>query len=112
MAELSKIKHPAVELLIKLKNRSLVAMKEGMEKADLPLEFAKPWVNDEFVAAYLINPVLFKTKDIFIKWELPDKYPRLVPLEGGYPIKLIYKTDFIKTRKFIIDRFNKILNKN
>jgi purine nucleosidase len=108
LAELSKIKHPAVELLIKLKNRSLVAMREGMEKTNLPLEFAKPWINDEFVAVYLIKPELFETEDMFVKWELPDKYPRLIPSKTGYPIRLISKTDFTKTRRFIIERFTKI----
>lgn len=110
LKQLAEIKHPAVELLVKLKNGSLIAMKAGMEKANLPLEFVRPWVNDEFVAAYLINPDLFETKDIFIKWELPDKYPRLIPSETGYPIKIISKTDFAKTRRFIINKFNKILS--
>lgn len=106
LRQLAQIKHPAVELLVKLKNRSLIVMKEGMEKAGLPLEFVKPWVNDEFVAAYLIKPELFETEDLLIQWELPDKYPRLVLSEVGYPIKIIKKINFTETRKFIIGRFN------
>jgi purine nucleosidase len=108
LIELSKIKHPAAELLAKLKNKSLVAMKEGMQKANLPLEFARPWVNDEFVCAYLIDQSLFEAKDMFIGWELPDKYPRLIPSESGYPIRMVIQTDFKKTRRFIIDRLAKL----
>lgn len=109
LEQLAQIKHPAIELLLKLKDKSLVAMKEGMEKANLPLEFVKPWVNDEFVAAYLINQDLFETEDIFLEWELPDKYPRLIPSEKGYPTKIIYKTDFKKAREFIINRFKQLI---
>lgn len=109
LKQLAEIKHPAVELLIKLKNRSLIAMKEGMQKANLPIEFVKPWVNDEFVAAYLVKPELFEIKDIFIEWKLPDKYPRLIPSESGYPIKLICETDFKKTREFIISKFGQLV---
>ncbi len=104
LTQLSQIKHPAAELLVKLKNGSLIAMKAGMEKVGLPQEFVKPWVNDEFVAAYLIKPELFQTQGMFIKWELPDKYPRLIPAETGYPVRLINKTDFKQTRKFIVNR--------
>jgi len=105
LVRLSAAKHPAVKLLIKLKDRSLVAMKEGMQKANLPIGFAKPWINDELLMAYIINPELFKVRDIFVKWELPDKYPRLIPSESGYPLKLVYDTNFVETRNFILRRF-------
>lgn len=105
LSRLAQAKHPAINLLIKLKDRSLVAMREGMEKANLPLEFVKPWVNDELLMAYMIKPELFEVKDIFIKWELPDKYPRLILSEGGYPLKLVSKTNFSGARNFILDRF-------
>lgn len=108
LTQLAAIKHPVVELLVKLKNGSLIAMKEGMRKTNLPIEFARPWVNDEFVLAYLAKPELFETKNIFISWELPDKYPRLMPSDDGYPIKLVYKTNFKNTREFIIQRLASI----
>lgn len=104
LARLGSIKNKAVELLMKLKDRSLIAIREGMSKANLPVEFSKPWVNDEFVISYLIEPKLFNTKDIFIKWELPDKYPRLIPSESGYQVKIIDGTDFKKAKEFIITR--------
>jgi inosine-uridine nucleoside N-ribohydrolase len=104
MQELTNIKHPVMQLLADLKNQSLIEMKKGMEKAGLPPEFAKPWVNDELLMAYLIKPELFNTKDIFIKWELPDRYPRITIAESGYPLKLVCNTDFIKARRFIIER--------
>ncbi len=110
LKRLTEIKHPSVELLVRLKNGSLLAMKEGMQKANLPIEFAKPWVNDEFVAAYLIKPELFETEDLLIRWELPDKYPRLIPSDAGYAVTLISKTNFPKTREFIIERFKNINN--
>ena len=105
LSRLAQAKHPAMNLLTKLKDRSLVAMKEGMEKANLPLEFAKPWVNDELLMAYIIEPELFEVKDVFIKWELPDKYPRIILSEKGYPLKLVSNTNFSETRNFILDRF-------
>ena len=108
LKQLAEIKHPVIELLVKLKNGSLLAMKEGMQKANLPIEFVKPWVNDEFVAAYLIKPELFETRDLLIQWELPDKYPRLIPSNTGHAIKLISKTDFTKTREFIIESLKSI----
>jgi|SRR3989344_1884917 len=110
LERLAQIKHPVADLLVKLKDISLVSMKEGMQKAGLPLEFAKPWVNDELVIAYLIKPELFETEDLLIRWELPDKYPRLIPSKTGYPIKLITKTDFVKTRQFIIDKLKDVLD--
>ncbi len=110
LRHLAQIKHPAAKLLVKLKDRSLVAMKEGMEKAGLPIEFAKPWVNDEFVIAYLVKPELFEVQDLLIQWELPDKYPRLIPSETGYPVKLITKTNFIETRQFIISKLEKAMS--
>ena len=105
LSRLAQAKHPAINLLTKLKDRSLVAMKEGMEKANLPLEFAKPWVNDELLMAYIIKPELFEVKDVFIKWELPDKYPRIILSEKGYPLKLVSNTNFSETRNFILDCF-------
>ncbi|MFY9484598.1 MAG: nucleoside hydrolase [Patescibacteria group bacterium] len=101
---LAQSKHPVVNLLSKLNDRSLVAMREGMEKANLPLEFAKPWVNDELLIAYIIKPELFEVKDIFIKWELLGKYPKLILSEKGYPLKLVSNTNFSETRNFIMDR--------
>ncbi len=105
LAKLSTAEHSAIKLLAKLKDKSLIATKEGMQKANLPLGFAKPWINDELLMAYIIRPELFKTRDIFIKWELPDKYPRLIPSESGYPLKLVYDTNFVETRNFILNRF-------
>jgi purine nucleosidase len=105
LTRLANMLHPAIKALSKLNERSLVSMREGMKKANLPLEFAKPWVNDEILMAYLIKPELFKTKDIFTKWELPDKYPRLIPSAEGCPLKVVSETDFLETRKFILDRF-------
>ena len=105
LSRLAQAKHPAINLLTKLKDRSLVAMKEGMEKANLPLEFAKPWVNDELLMAYIIEPELFEVKDVFIKWELPDKYPRIILSEKGYPLKIVSNTNFSETRNYILDCF-------
>jgi inosine-uridine nucleoside N-ribohydrolase len=109
LAQLRNIKHPATELLLELKDKSLIAMKEGMEKSKLPIDFARPWVNDEFAISYLIEPLLFEVKEIFVKWELPDKYPRLIPAEEGYRLKIVRKTDFVKTKKFIIEMFKKFI---
>lgn len=105
LKELADIKNPVIELLVKLKDHSLIAMKESMERAGLPLDFAKPWINDELLMAYLIKPELFETKNVFIKWELPDKYPRLIISDTGYPIKIVNKTNFKATRGFILERF-------
>lgn len=102
LTQLNQIQHPAVELLIKLKDRILIAMKEEMEKSNLPLEFIKPWVNDEFIALYLIKPELFQTKDLLIQWELPDKYPRIIPSEKGYPVRVIIGVNFKQAKKFIL----------
>ena len=108
MKELASIQHPAVQLLTKLKDQSLVEMRKGMEGAHLPLEFAKPWVNDELLMAYLIMPDFFETKDIFIHWELPNKYPRITIATEGYPVRLVSGVDFREAKKFIINRFRSI----
>lgn len=105
LSRLSQAKHPVINLLSKLNDGSLVAMREGTEKANLPLKFAKPWVNDELLMAFIIKPELFDVKDIIIKWELPDKYPRFILSREGYPLKLVSNTDFKETRNFILDRF-------
>lgn len=105
LLRLSHARHPAINLLSKLNDESLVAMREGMKKANHPTEFAKPWVNDELLMAFIIKPELFDVKDIMIKWELPDKYPRFILSEEGYPLKLVSSTDFYETRNFILDRF-------
>jgi len=110
LKELSEIKHPAIQLLLSLKDQNMIEVKKGMEKANLPLEFVKPWVNDEFVMSYLIRPDLFETEDVCISWELPDKYPRITIVESGYPITLVQKTDFIKTRAFIVERLSSLKN--
>lgn len=102
--ELAGINHPAIRLLVALKNQHMIEMKKSMEKAGLPVSFAKPWVNDEFTISYLIKPNLFGTEEVSISWELEGKYPKILIAEQGYPITLIQKTDFIKTRKFIIKR--------
>ncbi len=108
MGELAEIDHPAVRLLVALKDQSLIAASAGVEKAGLPIEFAKPWVNDEFLMVYLIKPELFETKDIFINWELPDKYPRITIAETGYPLTLVHDVNFPAARKFIIERFGRL----
>lgn len=109
LKELVAIQHPAIKLLVALQNQSLTEAKTGMEKVELPLEFAKPWVNDEFVISYLIKPELFETKDTFISWELDGKYPKIQIVDNGFPVTLITRTDFEKTRKFIVDKM-KTLN--
>jgi purine nucleosidase len=103
LEELKNIQHPATQLLVAMKNQSMVEMKNGIEKAGLPASFAKPWVNDEFVISYLIKPEFFETKDTFISWKLEGKYPRIQIAEQGYPVTFITKIDFVKTRKFIIN---------
>lgn len=105
LLKLASIQNPAIQLLAKLKDKSLDAMTEGMKKANLPLEFAKPWVNDEFVITYIIKPELFKTQGVFIKWELPDKYPRFIISDDGYPLKLVSQANFSEARSFILERF-------
>lgn len=105
LLKLANIQNPAIQLLAKLKDKSLEAMTEGMKKANLPLEFAKPWVNDELVITYVLKPELFKTEDVLIKWELPDKYPRFIISDEGYPLKLISQTKFSEARSFILERF-------
>jgi len=102
--ELANINHAATQLLVAIKDKSMIEMKKGMEKAGLPINFAKPWVNDEFTISYLIKPDLFETEDVFISWKLEGKYPKILIVEKGHPITLIQKTDFPQTRKFIIER--------
>ncbi len=105
LSKLANTQNQVVHLLTKLKDKSLEMMAEGMKKANLPLEFVKPWVNDELLMTYIIKPELFKTEDISIKWELPDKYPRFILADGGYRLKLVSQTNFSKVRSFIFERF-------
>lgn len=105
LSKLASAQNQVVQLLTKLKDKSLEMMAEGMKKANLPLEFAKPWINDELLMAYIIEPKLFETEDIFIKWKLPDKYPRFILADDGYPLKLVSQTNFSETRSFILERF-------
>jgi len=105
LSKLASIQNPAIQLLAKLKDKSLEAMAEGMKKANLPLGFVKHWVNDEFVITYIIEPELFKTRDVFIKWELPDKYPRFIISDDGYPLKVVNQANFSEARSFILERF-------
>lgn len=108
LTQLAATEHPVIKLLVELEGKSLLAMREGMQKARLPKEFAKPWVNDEILMAYVIKPELFKTRDVFIRWDLPDKYPRLKLSETGYPVRLVSDTNFLKTRQFIMSRLTNL----
>ena len=167
MATLGNIRHPAVELLVRIHDQSLIEARKGMAAAGLPLEFAKPWVNDELLMTYLVRtclesnrqnagesqacrskpldflgkrltprrqapacllgkrrfpskssgfasaldskqvlkPALFQTKEVFLRWELPDKYPRIKVSSDGICAKLVIEADFVEARNFIIKRF-------
>ena len=108
LIELASINNPAVQLLSKLQQTSQIEANKGLVAANLPTQFAKPWVNDELLIAYLIKPQLFETQDVYVNWELPDKYPRIEVSDSGIPLTLINKANFTEARNFILDRLSSI----
>ena len=104
LAELGCIDHPAVRLLKELADQSLPAMRDGLVSAGFPSELAKPWANDELLAAYLLKPSLFSVKELSVRVELPGKYPRFVEDEHGARMTVIQDADLAAVRRFVLER--------
>lgn len=101
-------KNPTLRLLKQLNDASVLEMAKNMEAKNMSIEFARPWVNDEFLMAYIIRPDLFEVKEDRFDIEMPDKYPRFIPSPSGCLIKILSSTNFTQTRSFILDRLTSL----
>ncbi len=106
--ELETIGHPAIKLLAKLNKESMKSMYIGLQSAGLPTEFARPWVNDEVLMTYVMQPELFKTETKKYRLELPDKYPRFIEDEAGFEVTIVSDASLKEVRQFILNRFKEI----
>ena len=104
LTELSQVDHPAVHLLSELARQSLPSMRAGLISAGFSPELARIWANDELLAAYLLKPSLFAVKQLSVRLELPDKYPRFVEDQTGSKVTLIVDADFPAARHFVLER--------
>lgn len=104
LEDLKQLNHPVTNLLWKLSERSLTERKRIFRGKGIPISLARPWVNDEILMSYIINPQEFKTKQILVEWSLPDKYPRLALSDTGCKLSVVYDAPLPRVRDFIIRR--------
>jgi inosine-uridine nucleoside N-ribohydrolase len=106
--ELARIKHPVVRLLMKISNTWLKESATILQNAGLSTDFAQPWLNDSITITYLVKPEFFKTEEKIFRWQLLDRYPRLIESDKGIKIK-VETTRIIFNQKVYIKNLKKTI---
>jgi inosine-uridine nucleoside N-ribohydrolase len=93
---------------MKINNLWLKESATMLQNAGLSTDFAQPWLNDSIAITYLIKPEFFKTEEKIFRWQLPDRYPRLIESDKGIKIKVATDADYLSIKKFILKTLKKL----